>query len=245
MKNRTIIGILCIVLAIAIMFGVAPLLNTVASGKTEVVQVVGRVEQGQRINDEDVTKVQIGSFGIKDTAIKDEKQIVGKYAAVTIVPDNCIYPNMVSNDTDSADNVFRQLNGTQQAMSITIPSFAAGLSGKLQNGDIVSVVVVSATGSGAENQSAVPAELTYIKVITTTTAKGTDSDQLTANDDGTTDLPATATLLVTPAQAKLLALHDQKSKMYLTLVYRGDAETAEKFLKAQSDVLTKAGDENG
>lgn len=238
MKNRTIIGIICIVLAVAVMFGITPLVNTVASGKTGVIQVVKRIEPGQRITAEDIAKVQIGSFGIKDTAIKDEKQIVGKYAAVTIVPDNCIYPDMVTDDSDSADHVFRQLNGAQQAISITIPSFANGLSGKLKNGDIVSVVVVT------ENESAIPAELTYVRVVTTTTAKGTDSDELTANEDGTTDLPATATLLVTPAQAKLLALHDRKSHMYLTLVYRGDAETAQKFLDAQNEVLTKAGDEN-
>lgn len=238
MKNRTIIGILCIVLAVAIMFGLAPLMNSVASGKIEVVQVVGRIDPGQLITEENIKVVQIGSFGIKDTAIKDKNQVVGKYAAVTLVPDNCIYPDMVSDDSDSADNVFRQLNGTQQAMSITIPSFANGLSGKLQNGDIVSVVIVS------ENESIIPAELTYIRVITTTTAKGTDSDKITENEDGSTDLPATATLLVTPAQAKLLALHDHKSKIYLILVYRGDAETADKFLKAQNELLAKGGDGN-
>lgn len=238
MKNRTIIGILCIVLAAAVMFGITPLVNTVASGKIEVMQVVKRIEPGQRITSEDTVKVQIGSFGIKDTAIRDEKEIIGKYAAVTIMPDNCVYPDMVSDDNDSADHVFRQLNGAQQAISITISNFANGLSGKLQNGDIVSALIVS------ESESNIPAELTYLRVITTTTAKGTDNDQLTANEDGTTDLPATATLMVTPAQAKLLALHDRKSHIYLTLIYRGDAKTAQKFLDVQSTVLTKAGDGN-
>ena len=236
MRNRTIIGIVCVALAAVMMFGITPLVNTVSSGKIEVAQVVRRIEQGQLITAEDVTKVQIGSLGVRDTVIKDEKQVVGKYAAVTIVPNNCIYLEMVSDDSDSADSVFRQLNGAQQAISITIPNFANGLSGKLKNGDIVSVVVVS------ENQSVIPAELTYVKVITTTTAKGADNDQLTANEDGTVDLPATATLLVTPAQAKLLALHDHKSKIYLTLVYRGDSEIAGKFLEAQNEVLAQRAD---
>jgi pilus assembly protein CpaB len=71
MKNRTIIGILCIVLAVAVMFGITPLVNSVSSGKIEVLQVVRRIEPGQRITDEDIIKVQIGSFGVKDTAIKD------------------------------------------------------------------------------------------------------------------------------------------------------------------------------
>lgn len=238
MKNRTIIGIICIVLAAAIMFGLTPLVNTIASGKIEVMQVLRRIEPGQAITAEDIAKVQIGSFGIKDTVIRDEKQLIGKYAAVTIVPDNCIYPDMISEQSDSADHVFRQLNGSQIAISITISTFANGLSGKLQNGDIVSAVIVS------ENESAIPAELTYLRVITTTTSKGTDSDQLTANEDGNTDLPATATLMVTPAQAKLLALHDRKSHIYLTLVYRGDTEIAQKFLDAQAVVLAKTGDEN-
>lgn len=233
MKNRTIIGILCILLSGAIMFGITPLINTVTSGKIEVMQVVSRIEPGQAITAEDVTKVQIGSLGIKDTAIKDEKQLIGKYAAITIMPDNCIYPDMLSEQNDSADHVFRQLNGSQTAISIAISTFANGLSGKLQNGDIVSAVIVS------ENEGTIPAELTYLRVITTTTSKGTDSDRLTANEDGTTDLPATATLMVTPAQAKLLALHDRKSHIYLTLVYRGDTKTAQKFLDVQNAVLTK------
>ena len=151
MKNRTIIGIICIVLAAAIMFGLTPLVNTIASGKIEVMQVLRRIEPGQAITAEDIAKVQIGSFGIKDTVIRDEKQLIGKYSAVTIVPDNCIYPDMISEQSDSADHVFRQLNGSQIAISITISTFANGLSGKLQNEDIVSAVIVS------ENESAIPA----------------------------------------------------------------------------------------
>ena len=231
MKNRTIIGIVCIVLAVAVMFGIAPLVNKVSSGTIKVVQVVKRIEQGGIITAESVKTTEVGKLGISENVIKDQKQVIGKYATATLMPNNNIYPEMVSDKADSAEDVFRQLNGTHQAISITIPSFANGLSGKLKNGDIVSVLVVN------ENQSIIPAELTYVRVITTTTSKGTDSDKLTTNEDGTTELPATATLLVTPAQAKLLALYDQKAKVYLTLVYRGDPATAEKFLKAQSEVL--------
>lgn len=39
MKNRTILGIVCIVLAIAVMFGAAPLVNVMTAGKTEVIPV--------------------------------------------------------------------------------------------------------------------------------------------------------------------------------------------------------------
>lgn len=231
MKNRTIIGIICVILAVTVMFGVSPIVNKMASGKMQVVQVTKKIEQGQVITAEDITKVEIGSYGVKDGVIKDEKQIVGKFAVSAIVPNINIYPVMISDTADSANDIFKTLNGTQQAISVTISSFANGLSGKLQNGDIISVITVS------NNESIIPAELTYVKVITSTTSKGTDSDQLTPKEDGTYDLPTTITLLVNPTQAKLLALYEQNAKIHITLVYRGSAENADKFIQSQNKVF--------
>lgn len=37
MKNRTAIGIVCIILAVAITFGISPLVNKMTEGKTQVV----------------------------------------------------------------------------------------------------------------------------------------------------------------------------------------------------------------
>jgi pilus assembly protein CpaB len=135
MKNRTIIGIICVILAVTVMFGVSPIVNKMASGKMQVVQVTKKIEQGQLITSEDITKVEIGSYG---------------------VPNINIYPVMISDTADSANDIFKTLNGTQQAISVTISSFANGLSGKLQNGDIISVITVS------NNESIIPAELTYV-----------------------------------------------------------------------------------
>ena len=239
MKNRTIIGIICVILAIAVVFGVSPIINKMASGKMQVIQVTKKIEQGRVITAEDITKVEIGSYGVKAGVIKNENQIVGKFAVSDIIPNINIYPNMLSATANSSEDVFKTLNGTQQAISVTIPSFADGLSGKLQNDDVISVIVV------ANNDSTIPAELTYVKVITATTSKGTDSDKLATKNDGTADLPATVTLLVNPTQAKLLALYEQTSKIHLTLVYRGSKENADKFLQAQDKILEKDVKANG
>ena len=231
MKNRTIIGIISVILAVTVMFGISPIINKMASGRMQVVQVTKKIEQGQVITAEDITKVEIGSYGVKDGVIKDEKQIVGKFATSDIYPNINIYSEILSDTADSANDIFKTLNGTQQAISVTISSFANGLSGKLQNGDIISVIAVS------NNESIIPTELTYVKVITATTAKGTDADQLTPKQDGTADLPTTVTLLANPTQAKLLALYEQNAKLHLTLVYRGDSKNADKFLQTQNKVF--------
>lgn len=235
MKNRTILGIVCIVLAIAVMFGAAPLVNVVTAGKAEVIRFRRDVSQGTRITAEDVAVVEVGKTGLQDNAVKDTKAVVGKYAACDIKAGSNVLSSYLTDTADSADDVFRTLDGSRQAMSITIGSFANGLSGKLINGDIVSIVVTQ------EKKTVIPAELTYVKVITTTTAEGTDKDKLTQNEDGTYELPSTVTLLVNPTQATLLAEYEAEGKMHLSLVYRGDEATANQFLQAQEKVFQEVG----
>lgn len=93
------------------------------------------------------------------------------------------------------------LKGDRVAMSITINSFAGGLSGKLQNGDIVSIYVTD-----KDNHTEVPASLKYVKVITTTTSGGIDENDVVENEDGSFELPTTITVLVSVEQAKILVV---------------------------------------
>ena len=231
MKNRTILGIVCIVLAVAVMFGAAPLVNTLTAGRVEIVRFSRDVPQGTRIAAEDVALVEVGKAGLQDNAVKELEAVVGKYAACDVKAGTNVLSSYLADTADTADDVFRTLDGSKQAMSITIGSFADGLSGKLKNGDIVSVIVTQ------EKETVIPAELTYVKVITTTTAEGTDKDELQQNEDGTYELPSTVTLLVNPAQATLLAGYEASGEMHLSLVYRGDEATANRFLQAQDKVF--------
>lgn len=238
MKNRTIIGVLCIVLAIATMFGVAPLVNKMAAGKVSVVRITADIAKGTAIKAEDVTMVEIGKTGIQDNAVTDTKAVVGKYAAYDIKSGANVLTSYLSDKADSADDIFRTLNGNKQAVSITIDSFAGGVSGKLENGDIVSIIVTR------EKQTSIPAELTYVKVITTTTASGTDKNDLQPDEDGNYELPTTVTLLVNKEQSKILANYESDGDIHISLVYRGDQATANKYLEAQEKVFA-AGTEVG
>jgi pilus assembly protein CpaB len=83
------------------------------------------------------------------------------------------------------------------------------------------------------NEAFIPAGLTYVKVITTTTQSGFDKDEVTPNEDGTYELPTTVTLLVNPAQAQMLVEYENIGVIHADLVYRGDSKTAQKFLDAQ------------
>ena len=229
MKNRTIIGIVCIVLALVVTFAVAPLVNKLSDSRTDIVRLKNDIVQGHMIQESDIEVVTVGNTGLPTNIIKKKEAVVGKFAACDLKANTDLLRSMISDKSDSADDVFHTLDGTKQAISITISSFAGGLSGKLENGDIVSLVIFE----NETNKATIPGGLTYVKVITTTTAEGFDKDELTPNEDGTYELPTTLTLLVNPTQAKMLVEYENRGVIHADLVYRGDSKTAQKFLDAQ------------
>ena len=135
------------------------------------------------------------------------------------------------------------LTGEKRAISITIPSFAGGLSGKLISGDIVSVIAVDYKEQG---KTLVPEELQYVEVIAVTDSKGNDDETVTVRPDGEeeTEPPETVTLLVTPMQANILAELEAEGEIHISLVYRGTAENAQKFISAQEKLLEELTTEN-
>ena len=229
MKNRTIIGIVCIVLALVVTFGVAPFVNKISDSRTDIVRMKKNVDQGHLISEDDIEIVTVGSHGLAIGPITKKEEVVGKFAACDLKAGDPLFPSKLSANSDSADDVFRTLNGEKQAISITISTFAGGLSGKLENGDIVSLIVFDKT----TYEASIPGGLTYVKVITTTTKDGFDKDEVTPNDDGTYELPTTVTLLVNPEQAKMLVEYENTGVIHADLVYRGDSKTAQAFLDAQ------------
>lgn len=80
MKNRTLIGIVCIILAVVITFGVSPMINKMTEGKTEVVSFAKNVSQGAAITDDDIQTFKIAKSALPEKAIKDKSEVIGKYA---------------------------------------------------------------------------------------------------------------------------------------------------------------------
>ena len=66
-----------------------------------------------------------------------------------------------------------KLNGENLAISVSIKTFAAGLSGKLEAGDIVTLI---ASDVGEKKETLVLPELKYVEIIATTASSGADND---------------------------------------------------------------------
>ena len=232
-RNRTVIGVLCILLALIICFGVTPLFSRSASEKTEIIRVTKDIKEGDEITAEMVQTVEVGAYNLPQNLMTDKKEIVGKYATADLAVGDYILSSKLSTVPAAENAYLYNLDGTKQAISVTIKSFATGLSGKLESGDIVTVIVADYQGKG---ETAIPPELQYVEVISVTASSGYDANTGEVVDEK--ELPSTVTLLVTTEQAKVLAELEQDSELHLALVYRGTPENAAKFIAAQ-DALIK------
>lgn len=231
-RNRTVVGVLCILLALIICFGVTPLFSRSASEKTEIVRVTKDIKEGDEITAEMIQTVEVGAYNLPQNLMTDKKEVVGKYATADLVAGDYILSSKLS-AVPAAENAYLyNLDGKKQAISVTIKSFATGLSGKLESGDIVTVIVADYQGKG---ETAIPPELQYVEVISVTASSGYDANTGEVVDEK--ELPSTVTLLVTTEQAKVLAELEQDSELHLALVYRGTPENAAKFIAAQDALI--------
>ena len=232
-RNRTVVGVLCILLALLICFGVTPLFSRSASEKAEIVRVTADIKEGDEITAEMVQTVEVGAYNLPSGIMTDKDDVIGKYATADLKVGDYILASKLSNAPAAENAYLYNLDGTKQAISVTIKSFATGLSGKLESGDIVSVLVADYKGMG---ETVIPPELQYVEVISVTASSGYDANTGEAVEDEK-ELPSTVTLLVTTEQAKVLAGLEQESELHLALVYRGAPENADEFIAAQDALI--------
>jgi len=169
LKNRTVIGVICILLSLLICFGLTPLFNKGMSQKTEIVRVTKEIKAGDEITKDMVQSVEVGGFNLPENVIRIKDNVIEKYAISDLGIGDYILNTKVS-DIPAAENAYLyNLDGSKQAISITIKTFANGLSGKLQSGDIVSVIAHDYKKQG---KTVIPAELKYVEVISVTASSG-------------------------------------------------------------------------
>ncbi|WP_313340532.1 RcpC/CpaB family pilus assembly protein [Sedimentibacter sp.] len=238
-KNRTVIGVICIVLSLLICFAITPLFNQSISQKTEIVRVITPIKIGEAITKDMVQVVEVGGYNLPEDVVRQADTVIGKFASSDLAPGDYIIASKIA-DAPAAENAYLyNLTGEKQAISVSVKSFANGLSGKLISGDIVSIVAPDYKKQGV---TVIPPELQYVEVIAVTAGSGYDAntgEQKETEAEDEKELPATVTLLVTPEQSKLLAELEADGTLHVSLVYRGSEENAAKFTEAQDSVLSE------
>ena len=235
MKNRIVIGLVCIILSLVICFGLTPMFNNALKSKVQLVRVNTEIHKGDQITEKMLTMVETGGYNLPGNVVCRLEDVVGRYANADLYKGDYILESKLS-DTPMLKNAYlSKLNGENLAISASIKSFAAGLSGKLEAGDIVTLI---ASDVGERRETLVLPELKYVEIIAATASSGADHDvQADVKDGDEQELASTITVLATPEQARLLAELEQTGKLHAALVFRGDSTQAGRFLEEQQRVL--------
>ena len=178
LRNRTIIGVACIVLSLIICFGLTPLYNDALNAKTEIIRVSKDIAKGELITSTMIRKVEVGKFNLPASVVSEETSVVGKYAKSDLSKDDYILSSKLSDLPLTTYQYLNDFDGKERAISVSIKSFAAGLSGKLEQGDIVSLYV---SDYGESKETITPPELQYVQVLAVTAPTGIDTNEYEDN----------------------------------------------------------------
>ena len=195
------------------------------------------VKIGEEITADKVSVVEVGAYNLPEDVVRNLDTAIGRFASADLAVGDYIITSKIAEEPAAENAYLYNLTGEKQAISVSLKAFANGLSGKLQSGDIVSVIAPDYKKQGS---TVIPPELQYVEVIAVTANSGYDANTNTQNgedDDTEKELPGTVTLLVTPEQSKILAELEAEGKAHLSLVFRGTAEQSAAFISAQETVL--------
>jgi pilus assembly protein CpaB len=237
LRNKFVIGTLCIVLALLFAFVALPALT--GSGESEKVSVL-RMKQTVQVGTQlaaDMLETVNVPKSLVQKGISELSLAVGKYAVANLYAGDYLTTEKLTT-TLAEQNLFSV--GTDKGkmvISVTLPSLASGVSGRLLPGDIVSVIaipqdIVNQT-LGVEPGEAldtavsgayIDPTLARIEVCMVTTSTGAEASVEAQPDEDTKNtLPVTVSFYVTEEQALKLAELEQSGTIHLAFVARGNA----------------------
>ena len=235
LKNRIVIGLICIILSLIICFGLTPMFNNALKSKVSMVRVNTEIHKGDQITEKMITTVEVGGYNLPDNVVYRAEDVVGKYANTDLYKGDYILESKLSDIPMLKNAYLGKLNGENRAISVSIKSLAAGLSGKLEAGDIVTLI---ASDVGEKRKTLVLPELQYVEIIATTaSAERTMMCRLMWRAERNRNWHPPLPCLQRRSRQGFFAELEQTGKLHAALVFRGDSTQAEKFLDEQQKVL--------
>lgn len=245
-KNHALIGIVSIILGLLTAFVLTPLYGGILEKQEEVVRVKEKISEGELITADKLETVSVGAYGLSTDVIKNMEAINGKYAKTDFYRGSYITVEGLSDKPIEEDTYLNDIPVDKYAISITVQSYAAGLSSKLLKGDIVTII--TKRGEGDEAITEIPRELTYVEVLSTTEEDGEDKEnkgsKVKNEDEKEKGKLATITLLVNSMQAELLASFENQRGIHVALKCRNNESLKKELLDEQDRIFKEMEEEN-
>ena len=208
-------------------------MNMKAGGDSvkNVVVTTKEIGVGDKITDEmiDYKKLSGDTTGL----ITNKEDVLGKYANISMVKGDYITNEKLSVEAIYGSAYLENLDEDDRAISVSITSNAKGLSGKLESGDIVSVILSSTENEEDRKDTYIPEELKYVEIISVSDTSGYD----VGSNEEAKKIGSTVTLLVREEQSLILANAEGLNDVHFQLVYRGNDERKQKLLEEQRRII--------
>lgn len=266
-RNKLLIGLICIALGLAVGILAIPKLKVRDSlEQVKAIRMKQTVPEGALITDDMVESIEVNPGFVPADTITDLALVTNRYSKVPIFSDDYLTPDKLTDELTALDPMAIATTKGMKVVSITLPSLAAGVSGQLKPGDIVTIMASEKQTLADQTQTLNPKEqdqpssssseasldpisiktqvfpeLQYVEVCSLTAADGRESHvNKTLTDDEKNQLPVTISLFVTEAQAIRLADLEQRGKIHLSFVARGKEVT--QFMPDSQRVLNSEED---
>lgn len=238
-NSRFLYGILSILLAAIIAFIAIPTVTRKTNSKVEIVRITTALDRGDPITAKDVELAEVSGFNLPDNVATKLEDVIGTYAASSLYPGDYILSGKVSSTPLSSDLTLNAIPDGMVAISITVQSLAAGLSDKLQSGDIIRLYHYNDLSGTLNVVQDIP-ELKFVKVLSVSDSKGLDIDYTKQPEEDEERLQtATLTVQATPEQAILLTQYENEGMLHVALISRGNEALAKELLNQQAEILTQ------
>ena len=247
-RNKFLIGLICIALGLAVGFLAIPKLK--GKDRLEQVQAIRikqTVPEGALITDEMVESIDVNPALVPADTITELALVTNRYSKVPIFAGDYLTTDKLTDELAALDPMAIATTKGLKVVSITLPSLAAGVSGQLKPGDIVTIMASEKQTLADQTQTLNPKEqdqpanssseatldpvliktlvfpeLRYVEVCSLIAADGSESHvSKILTDDEKNQLPVTISLFVTAAQAIRLADLEQRGEIHLSFVARG------------------------
>lgn len=248
LKNKFLIGLICIILGLVVGFIAIPQIqNRDQMDLTKAIRLKQSILHGGQITDDMVEQVEVSRRLIPEGTLTSLSSVSSRYAVTDLYAGDYLTAEKMTDLLSVQDQMAMATAKGLKVVSITLPTLASGVSGKLQPGDIVTVMAMLKNNSAdqsqtlepektainetnpdnssnviAENETLIYPELQYIEVCSLSASDGSDARvNKTVTDESKNLLPTTVSLFVSEAQALRLAELEQKGLIHLSFVARG------------------------
>ena len=234
LKNRFVIEILCIVMALVFSFVALPAIQGNTQGVyVHAVRMKEPVQAGTQITADMLETLNVPDK-LVEGGISDVASVTGRFAKTDLYAGDYLILAKTSATLEEQNSFSAGMQKSKLVVSVTLSTLASGVSGRLLPGDIVTIMALPKSSANkslgvepetsAENatDAVIYPELQYVEVCMEAASDGTDADvKAEPSKDEKNTLPVTVSFYVNQQQALKLAELEQQGIIHLAFVARG------------------------